>query len=74
MSRGQISSVELRLGMRDRKLRVFSGSCAQVEKGHTYISCWFANKPFESAPLFTCFYDCGMIEGSFASTNISVLE
>jgi len=35
---------------------------------------WDDNKPFESAFLFTGFYDWGVIEGSFAQTKTSLSD
>ena len=44
----------------------------RVASRRSYVnSFWFENKPFESASLFTSFYDCGVIEGTFARTKTS---
>jgi len=55
--------------MRERGLSVLL-----AEKDHISISFCFENKPFESASLFTIFYDCDVIEGSFARTKISLSD
>ena len=45
-----------------------------LAEDHMLISFWFEYKPFESASLFTSFYDCGVIEGSFARTKMSLSD
>ena len=46
-----------------------------VPRRRSYVnSFWFENKPLESASLFTSFYDCGVIEGSFARTKMSLSD
>ena len=55
--------------MRERGLTVLF-----AEKDHMQISFSVENKPFESASLFTIFYDCRVIEGSFGRTKMSLSD
>ena len=54
--------------MRKRRLSVL------LAEDHMQISFWFENKPFEKTSLFTSFYDCGVIKGSFARTKTSLSD
>ena len=54
-------------------------SCGQLsvllaENDLVLISFWVENKHFQGASLFTCFYDCSVIERSFARTTMSLSD